>query len=285
MKDEKDLELEKPKKKKGVIIGFVLLILIILGLVGYILYDKGIIKLDAKKEKTETKEEVKEKPEETPEELDINSDEVKELVEKYNLTTINLIDGRNLYSIAETGNIKRDLSNLKIDEYSAIIAKSSFVAGNDNADIRTIDEYNSVFKKVFGPDVQVVKYEGKNYCGLITYNKKTNSFEPVGICSGWGDSAAAFTYKATKDNEFIRIQTKAYILANIGDDYPTVELFEFDNASDGDNVITEVDRKTFDATKYADYLDTYEFSFKKASYGKYYFYSVENLKDAKEYTE
>ena len=68
MKEEKELEvIEKPKKNKGVIFGFVFLILIILCMAGYILVDKGVIKLDDKKSNNNTKEEAQK--EETPEEL------------------------------------------------------------------------------------------------------------------------------------------------------------------------------------------------------------------------
>lgn len=70
----------KPEKKKGkgLIILLVLFVLIILGLVGYILYDKGII-FNSKKEPVVIENE---KESSKVEELELDSNEVKELLEK-----------------------------------------------------------------------------------------------------------------------------------------------------------------------------------------------------------
>ncbi|MBQ3469118.1 MAG: hypothetical protein IJH18_03620 [Bacilli bacterium] len=72
--------MEEKKKGKGLVVFVVILILIILGLVGYILYDKGII-LSPKEEPKVEKEEVKK---EEKEELDIDSRLVQYL---YNMVT------------------------------------------------------------------------------------------------------------------------------------------------------------------------------------------------------
>ncbi len=70
------------KKKSGSVVVTIFLILIIVGLIFYICYDKGLIlKQENKKNSEETKEEV-EKEEEKEEELDIHSSLVQELYNK-----------------------------------------------------------------------------------------------------------------------------------------------------------------------------------------------------------
>ncbi len=75
------------KKKSGSVVVTIFLILIIVGLIFYICYDKGLIlKQENKKNSEETKEEV-EKEEEKEEELDIHSVLVQELYNKVSDTT------------------------------------------------------------------------------------------------------------------------------------------------------------------------------------------------------
>ena len=75
------------KKKNGSVVVTIFLVLIIIGLIFYICYDKGLIlKQENKKNSEETKEEV-EKEEEKEEELDIHSVLVQELYNKVSDTT------------------------------------------------------------------------------------------------------------------------------------------------------------------------------------------------------
>lgn len=275
-------EKEIKKKGKGKTITIVILILIIIGLVSYIAYDKGAF--DSFLNKNDTKEEDNKKEEETnkKEELDINSTEVKKLVDKYTLGgTLTLND---IYFIHST---EKNISNLSNDEF-ALMASYLNSFPNAKEDTRndtslylviTKDEYNEAFKNTFGPDVEVksATKASKAYCGSYIYNATNDNYEALQACGGvW--PMGSYLVSASKDNNNIYIYEKAYSI-DPGED----EVYIYSMNKEDNKIKVSSYEDSYVKENYNDYLDTYKFTLKKASDNNYYFYSVENLNDAKEY--
>ncbi len=290
MKDEKDLEIvEKPKKKKGVIIGFILLILIILGLVGYILYDKGIIKLDAKKEKVETNEEVKKEKEETPEELSIDDKLVTENMKKIGGFSENYYD-------KEKTTIEDLDNNVLLSAGIYLYAQDSIVPSinydDENLEIEAIkgtinkEKLGKNIKSIFGSkikynDTLTEKQYVKIDKGIIMEVNSNYSYKLRGMDNEWGDLVSNIytkNEKALQYSDRIEIYQKSLILSQTrGEDF--VYVYKATDQGLKSSIGKESAAIKWEdiANKYYNKADTYKFIFKLED-GNYIFSSVELVK-------
>lgn len=226
--------------------------------------------------------------------LDVNSKEIKTLNEKYKF--VGKIGAFSLTSLYYEKNYTIDKMS---DEEMVHFLSSSSVIENIKEESFDKDknydytlapsDYNNGFKKFFGPDVTVKNVIGEeaSMCRNFWYDKENDIYKMSTRCGGTGPGANSYITSASKNDKNIIVNVKAYgyvydeEIAK-GKKY-ILPLDIFANEKANTNMpVNSYDSKEVDQ-KYGEYLDTYKFTFKKASNGEYYFYSVENMKDAKEY--
>ncbi len=221
--------------------------------------------------------------------LDINSSIVKELDKKYLLTGDNGYYShiKNLYYIlSEKFDINSDEKIVEMLSYLSSNMHTVTVSGIEFVGL-TVEEYENNFKEIFGPDAKLKQITDINStnCMALHYDKTANVYYS-GNCGSSGPGYYQYIKSASQDNSNIYINVKTYgpvydeEIAK-GKKY-IVPLDDFDENLNTNMPVNSYDSKEVDQ-KYGNYLDTYKFTFKKASDNKYYFYSVENLNDAKEY--
>lgn len=226
--------------------------------------------------------------------LDVNSKEVKDLVGKYQLDSNymftysiflpktknsieNLTDGQFVTMTTELGNISYK------EETRQTLPNGQ--EGQSLWRIATKEEYNKAFAFVFGPNVsvkQITEMGQDTSCGSYVYNSKNDNYEAYQACGGTSP-LSTYIKSASKDTNSIAINIKAYdkvddLAVSNGKNYIT----PVGEKANTNMPVNSYDSKEVDQ-KYGEYLNTYKFTFKKASDNNYYFYSVENLNDAKEY--
>lgn len=181
---------KSPKKKKGIIIGYIVLVLIILGLAGYILVDKGVIKLDSKKEvKEEVKKEEVKKDE--PVELSIKDKLVErqmyKVITNFGFGTIDYFKNDSFSAKDLTNEQKFALAINQIDNLpmGCKMAKNECATDKNGNEIYesvtvTKNEMDKIMRSLFGPD-----YSYDSTAGL----KNAASYFPVSV-----------TYNSSKEN-------------------------------------------------------------------------------------
>ena len=159
-------------------------------------------------------------------------------------------------------------------------------------------EMNTAMKKIFGPDIRYTDESinvDKTLLAEGTYNKEKKEYTLV-FDHTWGDAFfdgyPVYISKRTsqaKDDDKIEITEKAFyyeeFLKEKTEDHFYIKTYRISPKT----FIKTMDKKTnaaYDEEYFkvlGDYIDSYKYTFKKANDGEYYFYSVENLKDAKKY--
>ncbi len=191
MKEKEELKEElKEEKKKGVgsKIVIVLLILVVLGLVGFIAYDKGYISLGKKETKIEEKKDstsnTKEK-EEKKEELDIESTEVQDLYYNSNNHLGVGID-ENVYNSSEL-KVSDMTEDYKMGLAYNIFKKDINTKNEGTYTIENVSEekVKAAYETVFGSNTYKKVAEFKLYCANFKYNESQKIYEAVtGGCGG-----------------------------------------------------------------------------------------------------
>ena len=291
MKDEKDLELEKKKKKKGVIIGFILLILIILGLVGYILYDKGVVKLDTKKEKTETKEEV-------PKELSVDDKivaDAMEIMDRIYISEDNLYKNDS-YNISEISNDDLIATAIKNIDGDYIVSACEFEKERKTISFESLNTaLNKVVlnKKItndmitgLGKSPYTIAQYGVNDIGIILSN---NGLKLVGSCGGTFGGVPYINkkvIKAEKNNKYLYVYEKqAFASYNyLENDSHAVDYYkDYDKTNVIEKGLDSIEFTDADgnhgknSTPNWDLYNTYKYTFEKHD-DNYYFVSFELVK-------
>ena len=171
------------KSNKGLICLVVILVLALLGTVGYILYDKGVIKLgkDETVEKTEVNDEAEEKsvPKELGDELIQEIDEIYNInFSKYYSSSIDSISNQDLLVFGELYVRKQknitfgdDLSGKDIKE----LVSSYFDRDVKHEDIICRVDNNALYKYDSSSDVYKLVTEGHGHGGMgdTIYGSKT----------------------------------------------------------------------------------------------------------------
>lgn len=265
--------MENKGKNKGLIGLVIVLIILVLSLGGYIVYDKVIEKENNKKENKN----ITEKKEEKKEELSITSEEVTGLMKKISITDIDTsLTGwyyqKDKITVDDMDNQIKLIIGLQ-DNYDV---EEEF---QENRTISKEDIRNSI-KKILGDDI---KYQDENinsscYGTAANYNEKTKQYELTGGCGGvliplYKEKIS----KAYQTDKTIEIYQKAIY----------VEFESVDEEGIKENIY-KTDRKTeikkgilseedMDYSKYFDLSDEFKFTFTKQG-NNYYFSSVEKVK-------
>ncbi len=229
------------------------------------------------------------------ESLEIDNTEIKRIIELYELeSTLNPGLGVVLMQEGKTKQFNiNSISNEMVGRYIYLKADTDKVKhdqkcpfdSNNDCSIMTKQTYEDIYKELFGPSLELKKNTDKEaaLCNVYTYDATSDSYYTASRCGFTGVTYDSYVLRAEKNtnDETILVYLKGYEL-HATEDSSSSELFNLDGTS------TEIKLKN-DLTKnkikneYSDYINTYKFTFKKASDNNYYFYSVENMKDAKEY--
>ena len=278
------------KSSKGSMIGFIISIILIIALSGYIIYDKFIS--NTKQEENIQEDNIanqKEENEVSRENIDITGQRVTNLM---NITdaTNNIFVGdffgyfynSDVYKFSDMS----DSDKLSLAWFAYENLYSSIELENTNVTDVSIseDKVNQIVKTIFGPDNT---YNMVNFyapaCGvLLTYDENSNKFNgPSGVCGGvgWPPKYLTDVVEAYKENdEIIIFQKVLYVEYKAkGNNYDIAYADIYNNASKEKTIQTDIEENEFDniKTNYIDNGDTYKFTFKKQSDGNYYFYSSE----------
>ncbi len=306
MKDERDLEVvEKPKKSKGVIIGFIVLILIILGMAGYILVDKGIIKIDSKKTNSIEKEEVNKNTK--TEELSIDDKLVIEQMNKakseFTFGSINYFENDSFYAKNLTNEQKFMLAFSQIENLPVGCKKGKNDCledknGNTIYETKTVskNEIDKIMRNLFGPKYSYnndnIDDAASSIPTSVKYDKNKEEYVFTGIPFGYTAFEdvgrwhfKTYVEKASKTEKEIRINCKVWIQvlmmeeSNDGsDDYIQYYNMYKANAVE-ENLDKYLIKKSETGEINVEEADTYQYTFKYDDENKnYYFYSVELVK-------
>lgn len=217
--------------------------------------------------------------------IDVNAKEVKTLVSKYNIGDMNFYEFKD-YNIDTMKDAQfaafTSYLNYQLFDKNKTERIGSFNEHNVTFSVITKEIYNQGFKNVFGPDISVKSSQlnTSEFCGTYEYNTTSDDYQAYEAC-GFTAPFDFYVDSATKTNQSIIINLKGTSRDNnyiyLGSNEKKVDLENL-GVKNSDLVLKEDFLK-----KYKSYLNTYKYTFKKASDGEYYFYSVENLKDAKEY--
>ena len=291
-------ETPKPKKSHGGGIIIFLLVLIILGLVGYIAYDKGY--LDKYLKKTDTKEEVKNEEKEITDTNTINTLNKKiDIINLYGLSLFGRSDDiyNNLSKQANTEEAKlytvlfylynnKQYTQDSIDKYPDYydqfkkeqqITNEDFneypfaAAITDTATVIKNDDVKKLYKEVYGIEPSNTKVLSD--APAFYYNEKNNGYYV--IITGGGTcptESIQYNYKYTEDNE------KAYVYTAVVYNDCNEELFKDINR---ETSIADIDKETKVDSEYVknimDKLNKYRIVFKKDG-NNYVFEKVEEVK-------
>lgn len=269
------------KNNTGLVVLITILVMAVLGLSGFIVYDKVINKDD----KVTTGEDNK----------------VEENNAKEKLTEVSIYDEvitslrypMNTFSIGE---IKHwDYKNITIDDLTR--KDMMFAAAYNVEPIKeeinqmVVEIYSATtiennFKSIFGPDTKYTNESiGTQECGKISeYNEKDSTYIAYSGCGG--DSLSYIdriskTYKAEKNSDYIYVYQYVQSISvepdvDNQDDPDKANVYLLDH---NDEHTTNIDYKNYKSIINGmidnGEVDTYKWTFKKQSDGNYYFYSGE----------
>ena len=246
--------------KKNVII--VILVILVLGMGGYLVYDKVIDK------DVENKDKVIEQIEK------YDLEEAKELVDKY----YDFGCGDNMFNIGLTEDYKMYITYMDLNHFALQESDSKYlgaidITGGDGTELETYIYYDNFvenYKKLFGEKSVIEKKEYLNSCPGFSYLKSENVGEIFIVRGACGCGAGRYSYyevlDATKNNKKLMITVGTI----------TLEADE--------NLIYTLDGKTYQESipenvlsnyiKNSNKVDKYELEFVKEN-GHYYLNKIE----------
>ncbi len=207
--------------------------------------------------------------------LSENDEQVQNLYKKY------ITKGESwsipILTVTDKFNLKTasSLDKMKLVSYWGVDEKTLTKNTENTEEIEEISAENFAkqYKNYFGPDEEPIKLtKDEAFCLVFFYDSATNTYKRyTGGCGLGVAPSGDYIDSASKTDDSITINVKWY------------ETSENKMYLNGKEVaVSSLDKKGI-SEKYNDYLNTYRYVFKKASDNNYYFYSVENMKDAKEY--
>ena len=290
------MKIEK-QKSKGTLVVIIILSLVIVGLAGYVVYDKGVF---AGKKESNTKTGAEDKT--GNKEIVITDNSIiKDLSEK--VTALNTLSGLSGTVRADNGSDDRSVAinifsttgemlykNKLTDEEKLNIVLLNYVNfGNvtvEEAKKRnppyigqaTVKDVEDAYIKLFG--AKPSSYEASGHCPWFSYDPKNEVYYTVAECGDVG-SDYLFIYK----NKFTMKNNEAYVYVNVGHsgkdgDYLR-KSFVY-NSYDNELKNTALDifagdsMYKIDSSNYKKF-DEYKFIFVKGDYGNYYFQKVEKV--------
>lgn len=229
------------------------------------------------------------------ENLDINLQEANTLMNKISIEENRFGNWFGYYYKRDKVTIDDFSNQMKLYFAARTFNKDKPDEGTNGVDVTVSKEQMyTAMKSIFGPDIK--------------YNDETIKVDPTLLAKGtydntkqeytlsfdhaWGDEFfdGYPTYyveriSQTKDSNKIEVKEKVLYYETFIEDGSDLKKYAKVYRVNPKTLIEkteENDGKDY-MKKYKEYVDTYKYTFKKASDGEYYFYSVENLKDAKEY--
>jgi len=266
--------MERERNNTGLVVAVTVLAMIIVGLVGFIIYDK-----------------VADKPEEP------------NIEENGNLNNQTGEDKEGITSVSVTSSLVTSLKfptketvfdvwgykNVKVDEWSRAEKMNIAASEVSHKDVDYDPELELVhikvydaklveknFKAIFGPDVDY--YNGDTdsgwCCEIDKYNQSKNTY--IANCACGGDSPGSIDYvtkkyKAEQSDDYLYVYEYVQVVK-----YNGIKDHTYLSNSNYDEILI-IDDKDYEDGVYKlmdeGKVETYKWTFKKQSDGKYYFYS------------
>lgn len=253
----------------GILIG--ILIMLVIGMGSYIIYDK-VLKNNNYNE--ENKEEQKEQ-QDIPEDLDVNSELVQQL---YSYTDTFCRNNRKFFY----ENNKLLMNDLK-NEYKLYLAMSNMIRDNnldlddDNPTNYPLKKFEDSMNKVFGSNVSYIKEKTLLFPDLEFNNDDVVIYSSAGCGVGaWYERKLVL---AKKYSDRIEIDEKnIYVVAGAGIDGGPGIFKEYTENIENPfvkEVYSENNESYVD--KYEKDLPTYRYTYNIDDQGNYYLYSVEKI--------
>lgn len=282
--------MEERNNNTGLVVLITVLVMVVLGLVGFIVYDKVINKTNEPSTGENNKVDNGEEGKEEVKEISINDSLITSLVYPVDVVFgVGYADGVTWKYQDITINDLTRANMMHAAAYKLKPIRENFGEGMEN--FYSAKEIEDSFKNMFGPDTKYTNgdIEGKmdnGYeifeCGQIyEYNENDNTYMTTGGCGG--DSLGYTDYISKK---YKAEQTDNYIYVY---EYVQSALIEpedpYADYSDTVAYLLDHDNKKETKIKYDNYkntiysmidkgeVETYKWTFKKQSDGKYYFYS------------
>lgn len=285
MKDE-NYYTNKEKNNTPLIVILIIMAILLLGLGGYIIYDKILNKPEIPPiGETETNNDLDDDNQkiEKVKEISVNSDIVTQLVYPQNDT--------GLGKIYNSGAQYWDYKDITIDTLgrTVMMQNAARVINPDksipqDADYYSASKIKASFQKIYGPDANYAdgKLDSNSTCSFISdYDSSTKMYIAYAGC---GADTIGYTvqnakiYKAEQDEEYLYVYeyVQSYlVIPEDLDDYDSAEkAYLLNKNGEKAKEINYVNREKIVNEMIADgEASTYKWTFKKQSDGNYYFYS------------
>lgn len=268
------------RKNNSVVMAVIItiLVMVVLGLIGFIVYDKVINKTNEPNMEENNNESSNENK---------DTDGVKEISINDSLIT-SLKYPMNVFAVNERKHW--NYKNVTIDSLGR--KNMMYTAAYDlepieNTDGKEINLYSATqiennFRSIFGPNTEYYNGDVEDECCQISkYSQEDNTY--LANCTCGGDSLGYIdrlskTYKAEQHGDYIYVydyvQSVAVEPVDIFDEEIEMNVYLLDQ---NDKKTTTINYDNYESTIYnlmgEGKVDTYKWTFKKQSDGKYYFYS------------
>lgn len=277
-------EVQNEKKvSTGVVVLITLLLVLLVGCISFIVYDKFV-----KKENSNPTVTDKDKNTEAKQNIEISlSDPI--------ITSLVYPTDRSAEFISTWSYKNINVSQISRDDMmfdaATYVKYTSTEKNNEDFNVYSASEIEKNFKKIYGPDTaysnaNIVSYEG---CISANYNEKDNTYIASSKCGtescGFKDVVSKI-YKAEKDSneEYLYVYSYAQkVVGKCDSNFETIETYLVDKNDTKTKTLYTEDAGQY-SEKYKSIInemidnkevETYKWTFKKQSDGKYYFYSGE----------
>lgn len=277
-------EVQNEKKvSTAVVVLITLLVVLLVGCISFIVYDKFIKKDNSNPTVTD-----KDKNNEAKQNIEISlSDPI--------ITSLVYPTDRSAEFISTWSYKNINVSQISRDDMmfdaATYVKYTSTEKNKEDFNVYSASEIEKNFKKIYGPDTaysnaNIVSYEG---CISANYNEKDNTYIASSKCGtescGFKDVVSKI-YKAEKDpnEEYIYVYSYAQkVEGKCDSNFETIETYLVDKNDTKTKTLyteevgqySEKYKSTINEMIDNKEVETYKWTFKKQSDGKYYFYSGE----------
>ena len=272
------MKMEENKKNTGFIVATIILAILVIGLMGYIVYDKMSNNND--KNQGNDIEDVthKENNEQSLKEIDINSDLVKNLI--YPMNSM----GTEGYEWSYQNETFDTLGRLHRMQDAAYRISPDEEDLNKNQVFYKAENVKESYKKIYGPDSSYTDGDLKdslNTCFVISnYDSTLKMYieeTGCGFDSLKSVKRVSKKYKAEQNNDYLYVYEYIQSVVVRPESLDNIEKTVVYLLDHDDQETKQIDYKDYENTIYdminKDEVDTYKWVFKKQSDGNYYFYS------------
>lgn len=275
------------KERKFNYIPFIIiLILLIMGLSGYIVYDKFLSNNSEPIENNNNNDENNDINKDDGINLDLSSDLVKDLSSK-------VIGSAHSYYFYKRDKIiiEDEPMSFKLSLASELVEPKSlgWDCQNDKEGIIYIDEgsLKNAYYEIFGSNIKYEKVSSfyKSICETVEFNwsSTNNRYEAKGVCGCGGGPIDGFVTqlayaKKVKDNKETKIELYEYFALSIWEDEESKYKY-YSDYNKTNFIGLDVHNSKIDFfNKYSEQLGLYKYTFVQDNNGTYVFTSVERVK-------